>query len=277
MIFLSLTVFSEYANFFIKAIETVFMARVPEGPKFAAMSFYYSPFENVIVFLNPILVSMLALPPFLKEMRAKKEKSLLAITLVLGALLTLAVLFFAFNVVMGAAFQRIWGFAYIALAIWAGLFFWKKFGNARLRTVVSIAVIVVLFASLNVSSMETGIKKWYVPQEYMEAYMYSDSMVNTAQWCRDQLNGSILGDHFAYDMVGSWGYKEVDVWSFEEWYRTNDSRILSMFNYIILSPLDTVTYLDTFREPIDPFAMLPADMNVIYNSGDFVVYQNSTG
>jgi hypothetical protein len=127
---------------------------------------------------------------------------------------------------------------------------------------------------MNLSTIN-GIKKWYVPAGYMETYRFSDSMVNTAHWCNAYLNGSIIGDNLAYDSVGSWGYKEVYQYSFIQWYRTKDNEILRKFDYIILSPWDTVTYSDTFREPIDPFALLPENVSITYSSGDLIVYDIS--
>jgi hypothetical protein len=102
--------------------------------------------------------------------------------------------------------------------------------------------------------------------------MVSDSMVNTAKWCDEHVNGSIIGDHFAYDMIGSWAYKNVSGYDFETWYQTRNNEILKTYDYLIFSPWDTVTYLDTFREPIDPFELIPDDLDIVYTSGDLIVY-----
>ena len=134
-----------------------------------------------------------------------------------------------------------------------------------------LLVILVLFASMNLS-MYYGIKRWYVPRTYMESYMYSDSMINTAQWCKTYLNGSVFGDNLAHDVVGSWGYKEISAYIFVTWYQTKNNELLRNFDYIILSPWDTVTYSSTFRKPIDPFTPLPKVLDVIYSSGDLIVY-----
>jgi len=109
----------------------------------------------------------------------------------------------------------------------------------------------------------------------METYRFSDSMVETGIWCNSYLkNGSIIGDNLAYNFIGSWGYKEVDGYAFSVWYVTKDSSILRKFDYIILSPWDTTTYSDTFRKPIDPFTLLPKEINIIYTSGDLTIYNN---
>ena len=132
----------------------------------------------------------------------------------------------------------------------------------------------MLFTSMNLSSMESGIKKWYMPRESMEAYVYSDSMINTAYWCSDYVNGSILGDHFAFDIIGSWARYEIDTEPFFIWYETHDDRLVMRYDYIIVSPWIKVTVLDTYREPIDPFPMLDESFNIIYDSGDFLIYNN---
>lgn len=273
--FVSLTLTSMYMIKIFEALEMVMTLTPLEGPTLAATSYYYTPFENLLMLMNPVLIGIMALPPFLKEMRARNKIFLLVITLVSGGLLVAGISFFLFKTQLKTAFYRVWDFAYIPLSIWASLFFWKRFRNARLRTAVSIAIILILFASMNLSTIN-GIKKWYVPRGYMESFRFSDSMVNTAHWCNTHLNGSILGDNLAYCSVASWGYKEVDQYAFNMWYRTKNNELLRNFDYIILSPWDTVTYSDIFRKPIDPFALLPEILSVVYSSGDLIVYINSS-
>lgn len=274
--FVSFTVTSTYMSQFFEGLETVFTLSFPEGPTLAAALYYYTPFENLLILMGPILIGMMALSPFLKEVRSRKNTFLVVITFVFGGLSVAAIFFLIFKIpAMATAFYRIWGFTYVPLSIWGSLFFWKKSRNVRLQTIMSIAIIAIFFASMNLSSI-SGIKKWYVPRGYMEAYMFSDSMVNTANWCNTHLTGSILGDNLAHDTVASWAYKEVDQYTFTVWYQTGNNKLLRDFNYIILSPWDTVTYSDTFREPIDPFARLPKGLSVVYMSGDLVVYCNSS-
>ena len=275
MLFISFSVTSGYIINIINALGEVLTLTRPTGPTLAATSYYYTQFETLLILLNPVLIGMMALLPFLKELRSRKRASLLTITFVLGGLIVVAISFLLFKTNMGVSFSRVWGFAYIPLSIWASMFFWKRLGNTRLRTILSLAIIAILFVSMNLSVL-SGIKRWYVPPTYMESFMFSDSMVNTAYWCNANLNGSILADNLAYCSVGSWGYQEVDEYTFLEWYRTKNNELLSGFDYIILSPWDKVTYSDAFRVPIDPFALLPEGLNVIYSSGDLVVYCNST-
>ena len=274
MLFISFSVTYGYITTFLNALGKVMTLTRTVGPTLAATSYYYTPFENLLILLNPILIGMMALLPFLKELRSRKRTSLLIITFILGGLFVVGILFLLFQTQMGVSFSRVWGFAYIPLSIWASMFFWEKFRNTRLHTILSLAIITILFVSMNLSVL-SGIKRWYVPPTYMETFMFSDSMVNTAYWCNANLNGSILADNLAYCSVGSWGYQEVDEYTFIEWYRTKNNELLSGFDYIILSPWDKVTYSDAFRELIDPFALLPEGLNVIYSSGDLVVYFNS--
>lgn len=274
VVFVSINVSSQYTLSFLNALQTVLTLRFPAGPNFAATSYYYTPFENVILFLNPILVCLIAFPSFFSAAKSGKKKMLVAITLVFGGLLALAIPFYIFKTPgMGTALLRIMGFVYIPLSIWACLFLWKRFGNLKIRTIASMALIIIIFASMNLSSVESGIKKWYVPRGYIEAYVYSDSMINTATWCNEHLSGSIMGDHFAYDVVGTWGYKEI-TGDFFYWYQTKNDQYLKTFDYVIFSPWDEVTYLDTIRQPIDPLRFLPQDLDIVYASGDFLVYNN---
>jgi len=272
--FVSFTVASGYMISFFKAFETVLFPAA-ERRVLAATLYYYSPFESLLIWMNPLLIAMLAFPSFLSALRTKEKIFLLVMTFVLGVLYVLALLFFIYTTGWGTGAYRIFGFLYIPLSVWAGLslFEKKKFPKVTLRTITCVVVVIILFASMNLSTIN-GIKKWYVPRGYMETYRFSDSMVITAHWCDVSLNGSIIGDNLAYNLIGSWGYKEVHQWSFTRWYQTKNNEILRRFDYIILSPWDTVTYSDTFREPIDPFSRLPKGLSVVYSSGDFVVYHN---
>jgi len=272
--FVTITISSGFVIEILQSLETVVTFRLPSGQQtLAATRYFYTPFENLMVFLGPILTGLVAFYPFLKAIRSKKMPSLTAITFVFGILLGISALFFILNTQMGTSFLRIWGFVYIPLAIWVGLFFSTKVRNPRVLTIVTVIFVVILFASMNLSSVDSGIKKWYVPRTYIEAYMVSDSMVNTAYWCKEYVNGSIIGDHFAYDMVGSWGYKNVAGSDFQAWYQTKDNEYLKGYDYLIFSPWDTVTYLDTFRVPIDPYTLLPDNLSLVYTSGDLVIYR----
>jgi len=271
--FVSFMVASGYMMSFFKAFEIVLFPTI-ERRVLAATSYYYSLFENLLILMNPPLIGVLALPSFLSALRNREKTSLLAMTFVLGTLQVLLLLLFIYPTGWGTGAYRAWGFLYIPLSVWAGLSFFekKRFPKVGLRTITCIVVVMILFASMNLSVLQ-GIKKWYVPPGYMETYRFSDSMVSTARWCGVHLNGSIIGDNLAYNSVGSWGCKEVYQYSFIQWYRTKDNEILRKFDYIILSPWDPVTYSDTFREPIDPFALLPETLSMVYSSGDLVVYR----
>lgn len=269
--FVSFVVVAGYTMKFFDAFTLLFSPTV-EQRVLAATSYYYSPFENLLILINLPLIGVLALPSFLSALRARESTSLIVMTFVLGTIQMLVLLLFIYPTGWGTAFYRTFGFLYIPLSVWAAsTFFGKKKFPRRLRTTTCIVAIVILFASMNLSTIG-GIKKWYVPRGYMETYRFSDSMVSTAEWCNVYLNGPIIGDNLAYNSVGSWGRMEVYQYSFIHWYRTKDNEILTKFHYIILSPWDTVTYSDTFREPIDPFSLLPEDLNIVYSSGDLVVY-----
>jgi hypothetical protein len=274
VMFVSLPVAMGYAANVFDALQSMILLKSHEGPTLAATSYYYTPFENMLILMSPILIALMALPSFLKELRSRKRVFLLVTTFVFSGLLITAICFFLLGTNMGISFYRIWGFAHIALSLWVALFFWERFKSAKIRKGVFLVIIVVLFASMNLS-MLYGIKRWYVPRTYMESFMYSNSMIYTAQWCDSYLNGSIIGDNLAHDVIGSYGNKEISSYSFIMWYETKNNDILTNFDYIILSPWDTVTYSDTFREPIDPFTPLPETLDIVYASGDFIVYHNA--
>lgn len=258
-----------------ESLDSVFTLKLPSGPTLAAASFFYTPLENLIVFLNPILLGLIALPLFFKQIKSRKNPNLTTITFILGLLVLTALPLYLFTTDMGTSFLRIWGFFYIPLSVLVTYAIGKRFFNGRKLTKIVVTIfILMLFTSMNLSSMESGIKKWYMPRESMEAYVYSDSMINTAYWCSDYLNGSILGDHFAFDIIGSWGYYEIDSEPFFIWYETHDDSLVMGYDYIIVSPWIKVTVLDTYREPIDPFPMLDESFNVVYDSGDFLIYNN---
>jgi hypothetical protein len=108
----------------------------------------------------------------------------------------------------------------------------------------------------------------------MESYVVSDSMVNTGLWSKEYANGSFFGDDLAFSMIGSWGLKQMDSYNYSRWYQTKNNEILKDYDFLAFSPLDRVTYSDTFRTLTDPFALLPMNLCIIYSSGDFVIYTN---
>jgi len=280
IMFVSWKLVEGYSIGFLNSLKLVlnFESRTIVGPVGAAISYYYTPLEFILMIANPALVGVLAFVSFINEIKNKRKdiplRTHITITLVFSSLTILAVAFLFSGSEMATSAYRILGFLYIPLSIWISLLLLRKLKNPVLLKILMMVIVVILFASMSLSVMY-GIKKWYVPRGYMETYRFSDSMVKTGLWSGLYLNGTIIGDNLAYNFVGSWGYKEVDSYAFVSWYITKDDKILKNFNYIILSPWDKSTYSDTFREPIDPFAALPRDLNVIYSSEDLVMYYKS--
>jgi hypothetical protein len=270
--FASLSVALGYSEKFLNAIDMVLTLKFPSVPTMAAASYFYEPFELIIMFAGPLLVGLLALKPFLSLLRSKRRSSLLTLTLVLGILLVIALAFYWTGTYSNATY-RIWGFAYIPLSILAAGFVWQSRARTTVKLSISILVVALLFASMNLSSL-SGIKKWYVPRGYMESYVVSDSMINTGLWSKEYANGSFFGDDLAFSMIGSWGLKQMDSYNYSRWYQTKNNEILKDYDFLAFSPLDRVTYSDTFRTLTDPFALLPMNLSIIYSSGDFVIYTN---
>jgi hypothetical protein len=261
-----------YSKHFLSALDMVFTLRFPEMPLMAAASYYYEPFELILMLTGPLLVGLLSLKPFLSLLRSKRRSNILTLTLVLGTLLVIALAFYRTGLYTNSTY-RIWGFVYISLSILAASFVWQRRTKSATKLLMSILVVVLVFTSMNLSTH--GIKKWYVPREYVESYMMSDSMVNTAMWCKERANGSFFGDNLAYSVIGSWGLKEMSTSEYVTWYQTENNEILKDYDFLVFSPLDKVTYSDIFRQPTDPFAILPMNLSIIYASGDFLIYYNS--
>lgn len=277
VMFSSFSITTGYVEHVSSSFQQIFTLTSSGGPTLAATSYYYAQFETAIILLNPILISVLALPSFIKALKDRKNVLLLTSIFVFGGMLVASVFFLILGTSMGVAFNRIWGFAYIPLSIFATISFWKAFHkNKKVLTILSIVLVTIFFAASNLS-VTNGIKAAYVPRTYMEHFMFSDSMVNTGIWCNQTLNPimRIIGDNLGYSAVGSWGYKEVDQYAFNSWYKSKNSTLLNNVDYIILSPWDTVTYSDSFRIPIDPFSYLPENITVVYSSGDLNVYYNA--
>lgn len=272
IIFISFEVFNLYSTMFLDALQMVLTLNLPGTPG-RALSYFYTPIETFFLLGGPILVSILALPDFLRKFRTNRKSNLVVMTWVLGILLIVALSFFKTETYNNSTY-RVWGFAFIVLSVWASHFLWEKLQNEKLRVIASILIVAFLFTSMNLSLL-SGIKRWYVPCEYMEEYVFSDSMVNTAEWCNVKVNGSILGDTLAYNFIGSWGRKNIEEYIFYLWYQTGDNELAQKFEYIILSPWDTVTYGTFTRKPINPFALLPKGLNIVYASPDFIVYHNT--
>jgi len=270
--FSSFSVALGYSEKFLSALNMVLTMKFPDVPNMAAASYFYQPLELIIMFAGPLVVGLLSLKPFLSSLLSKRKSSIFIMTVVLGILLVIALAFYWTGVYTNSAY-RIWGFAYIPLSILAAGFVWKSSAKNTVKLSVSILVAVLLFASMNLSSL-SGIKEWYVPREYMESYAVSDSMLNTGLWCKKYANGSFFGDNLAFAMIGSWGLKQMDSYNYTRWYQTKNNEILKDYDFLAFSPLDTVTYSDTFRTPTDPFALLPTNLSIIYSSGDFVIYNN---
>jgi hypothetical protein len=269
--FSSFAVALGYSMLFLNALRMVLTLSIPQTPNFAAASYFYAPSELAFMLAGPLVVGLFASMVFFPKIRTIRSSLLLILMAFLGILLFTSLALYPSGAFTNGTY-RIWTFAYIPMVTLTGWFIWKGRLKNVYRTVISILLVVLLFVSMNLSTLY-GIKKWYVPREYMESYMVSDSMVNTALWCREYALGTFFGDNLAHDTVGSWGRKDIDQYTFEMWYQTKDNAIIKRFTFLVFSPWDTTTYSDTFRKPTDPFSLLPSNLNIVYSSRDLTVYR----